>query len=89
MATPPFLMLISSTNLTGAFIECVTDLSDVTVLLGKYLKLVPCRASLDDIEDDVDLIVIFLRGHNSLLCLTLKMNCERRPKYGVKESDNE
>ena len=35
----------------------------MSVLLGKYLKLVPSGAPFDDIEDDVDLIVIFLRGH--------------------------
>ena len=35
----------------------------MSVLLGKYLKLVPSGAPFDDIEDDVDLIEIFLRGH--------------------------
>ena len=62
-ATPLFRCPISSCNLTGAFIDCVTDLGYVTVILGKYLKLVPSGAPFDDIEDDVDLIVIFLRGH--------------------------
>ena len=62
-ATPLFRCRVSSTYLTGAFIDCVTDLGYVSVPLGKYLKLVPSGAPFDDIEDDVDLIEIFLRVH--------------------------
>ena len=57
-ATLPFRCRVSSGNLTGAFIDCVTDLGYVTVMLGKYLKLVPSRAIADNFEDDIDLFLI-------------------------------
>ena len=35
----------------------------MSVLLGKYLKLVPSGAPFDDTENEVDLIAICLRVH--------------------------
>ena len=56
-ATPLFRCLISSGNLTGAFIDCVTDLRYTAVKSRNYFKLVKCGAPLDALDDDIDLFL--------------------------------